>query len=149
MAWSRLVRILPHPHHLFRSLTLSVSFHHHIIVKHFKSLKLNSLVSCRQSSLLDLPLELRREIYRYCLVREAPIRASGKVYSEKHFTNGGHRVKRMSLLLVNKQINVEALDILYGENYFLISMTATEGVNLKKRFAKHNLTKIRNFMTSE
>lgn len=58
---------------------------------------------------LDLPLELRREVYHHYLPRRA--------YTSLHIQDP---LKRQSpdliaLLLVSKQVSEEALDILYGE----------------------------------
>jgi hypothetical protein len=69
---------------------------------------------------LDIPLELRRQIYHYLLVREDPIivkRLLGNPY-----TPGQSQGLHSNILCVSKQINHEALEVLYGDNTFHVSL---------------------------
>lgn len=81
--------------------------------------------------LLDLPLEIRREIYYCCLPRGRlvilPSTADGKPqfsYPQQPSDQqiSGHR---NNILLLSKQVSEECLDILYGENRFRLSFSAT------------------------
>jgi hypothetical protein len=61
-----------------------------------------------QPNLLGLPLELRREIYRYLLVKECPL-ATG--------APGFYSQLKIDILRTCKQVYHEALDVLFTENH--------------------------------
>ena len=82
-------------------------------------------------SFLDLPLELRRQIYQYCLVREDPIDIKPCL------------PRGTSLLLVSKNVGSEALEVLYGDNIFKIDFREYSGDSLQRHFTKANLQRIR------
>ena len=93
---------------------------------------------------LDLPPELRIEIYRYCLVSEHPIEFLPwcPVSSLWRCTS-----RSRSLLLVSKTIGSEASEVLYGENVFLVHMHGEAGHQLSKRITESNRLKIRKLQT--
>lgn len=80
--------------------------------------------SSRPTGFTDLPLELRRMVYRHILLQPEPIDLQWKMVtpgrSLKFIQNAGE--KRTSILLVSRQISGEALDVLYGENLFEIQI---------------------------
>jgi len=95
------------------------------------------------TGILDLPLELRREIYRHCLIRKGFIDAYFVLIDEYSFSEWGIRDNKKSLLLVSKQISEEASEILYGENTFSYLFNADSGYYFKKNFSVSNIARIR------
>ncbi|KAF2493097.1 hypothetical protein BU16DRAFT_71323 [Lophium mytilinum] len=90
--------------------------------------------------LFDLPLELRREIYRYCLVRESPVRVPEdwritRVYKVQD--------RKKNLLLVSKQVSAEAVEILYGENAFMFAVSRENERKLVGYISAANIMRIR------
>lgn len=79
---------------------------------------------------VDLPLELRQQIYRLCLVDEAVInfaidrkkhlrdKDATRLYRTHHWWEGIQSSFHTSLLLTNSTIHQEAAPILYGLNTF-------------------------------
>ncbi len=61
------------------------------------------------------PLEIRRQIYRHLLVSEGLYEFWEMIHYPPRNLAEVH-----SLLLVNRQIYIEAVDIFYGENWFLM-----------------------------
>ena len=85
---------------------------------------------------LDTPLEIRREIYRYCLLRRDP------VYIHNRFFHV-YRENKNSLLLVSRQVTSEALVVLYGENIFKVCLSYGGEADLQKFFAEANIGRVR------
>ena len=92
---------------------------------------------------LDTPLEIRREIYRYCLLRRDPIYVHRQFVYKHPFSDRDVRKYKTSLLLVSKQVGLEALVVLYGENTFQIYLSDGGEADLKKLFAEANVERIR------
>ena len=96
---------------------------------------------------LDLPLELRREKYRYCLVRRGSIRIPCEFCD--YFLGGFNYRKRgicdrkKSLLLISREIGFEAAEVLYCDNTFSVHLHGSGDCNLKKLFTAINIRKIR------
>ena len=85
---------------------------------------------------LDIPLELRRQIYQYCLVRPSLLTVNylwNDIVPEDTF---GRYQK--SLLLMCRQISEEALDVLYGGNNFRVDLNPGGGIYLEKNFTETN-----------
>ena len=91
---------------------------------------------------LDTPLEIRREIYRYCLLRRDPV-CIHKPFFYNRFPDSGVSEHKKSLLLVSRQVGSEALVVLYGENTFQIYLSDRGEADLKKFFAEANIGRIR------
>ena len=83
---------------------------------------------------LDLPFEVRLQIYRYCLVRRTTI------HGNRIHLSGD---KNKSLLLVSKRIGSEALDVLYGDNVFTVSALRGGEWYFNKHFTEANRQRIR------
>ncbi|EFR00944.1 hypothetical protein MGYG_09038 [Nannizzia gypsea CBS 118893] len=81
--------------------------------------------------LLDLPFELRREIYYCCLPRKhhimLPPTANGKPRFAYREASSDPRIpnRKNSILLLCKQVSEECLDILYGENWYCLTLDIT------------------------
>ena len=101
------------------------------------------LSSRRPSGFLGLPLELRRYIYQYCLVREDPVAVDFIFVDPYRFSGWGIRDRKKSLLLVSKQVGFEALEVLYGDNSFLLHLNGNGGSSLERHFAEANIRRIR------
>ena len=92
--------------------------------------------SRRPTDFLDLPLELRRQIYGYCLVDEYPIRL---MYRDLTLPPIERRISvsitaftcatKTRLRLVSKAINSEALEVFYGQNVFQVDVETYGGLN--------------------
>ncbi|KAI4214025.1 MAG: hypothetical protein LQ351_003429 [Letrouitia transgressa] len=96
--------------------------------------------SRRPVGFLDLPLELRDQIYRYCLVREHPMVASKglNIFFKRHLHS-----ENISLLLVSKMIGSEASRILYGDNLFQFWYFGQDQYFLHEYFTEANIRKMR------
>ena len=92
------------------------------------------------SHLLSLPLELRRQIYRYTLPRTFPLT---KTNPAPTWQKGN-----TSILATNKQIYEEAIDMMYGSSTFVVEVNydcisfmyrwfATEGSAVSNRLEEH------------
>ena len=90
---------------------------------------------------LDTPLEIRREIYRYCLLRRNPVfilpPSCPPSWDQKS------RGYEISLLLVSRQVGSEALAVLYGENIFNVYLAYWGEADLKNFFAEANIGRVR------
>ncbi|OCL13537.1 hypothetical protein AOQ84DRAFT_104920 [Glonium stellatum] len=95
--------------------------------------------------LLSVPLEIRREIYRYLLIQQNPIAVDlvymFKQFFDRHGTSPG-RDSRINILLASRQVCEEALDVLYGENVFQIHLYDWD-LNAISQFACDNRQRIR------
>ena len=92
---------------------------------------------------LDTPLEIRLQVYRYCLVDRTPVVVQYISVDPWQFSDAGICDKKKSLLLVSRQVGLEALDVLYGENFFQILLHGGGGYYLKQHFAKANIDRMR------
>ena len=92
---------------------------------------------------LDTPLELRREIYRHCLVRRDPVCIHDPFSYGYRFPDSGLRDYKNSLLLISRQVGSEALVVLYGENVFQVTLSYGGEADLKKFFAEANIGRVR------
>ena len=92
---------------------------------------------------LDTPLEIRLQIYRYCLVAKNPIITQYVSVDPWKFSSSRIRDRKKSLLLVSKRVGLEALDVLYGENVFQILLHGEGEYYLKQHFAKANIDRMR------
>ena len=94
---------------------------------------------------LDIPLELRRQIYQYCLVRPSPLTVN---YLWNDINPGGDipRRHRKSPLLVSQQISEEALEVLYGDNIFRVDLNPGGGTCLQKNFTIANRKRSKSFL---
>lgn len=97
----------------------------------------------RPVGFLDMPLELRRQVYIYCLVRSAPITLDFLPTSKYHYSERAVKDEAKSLLLVSRKIGHEAGDVLYSENVFEVHLYGDDGSRLKSNFSKANIQKIR------
>jgi hypothetical protein len=86
----------------------------------------------------DLPLEIRREIYQYRLLRESCITFTGLFY--RYLWENDRTAK--NILLVSKRVNEEATDVLYGSNFFQVNAHKT-GASALKLVTEANRRKIR------
>ena len=70
--------------------------------------------------LLRLPLEIRWKIYRHCLVAQGPINPNLAAFKPPRYTTNEVNEVTIGLLLVNKQIESEAADVLHSENQWVV-----------------------------
>jgi len=101
------------------------------------------LLSRRPTGFLDIPLEIRRHIYQYCLVRDNPVKFGNTCINEYCFSNRDNRDGKISLLLVSRQIGLEALEVLYRDNVFQICLREEGWSGLKEHFTEVNTRKLR------
>lgn len=99
------------------------------------------------TGLLQIPLEIRREIYSY-FVRTPPhssyaIHSEDWAFVEKEDSSYG---PINNLLLVSKQIYHEAADLLYSSTTFEFLLNANAGHFLKKRFDDNSQTRLRKLL---
>ena len=89
------------------------------------------------TGLLNLPVEIRLEIYRYSLIRQEPIQLHiVRFYPDQRDP------KRHAVVLISRQLSEEALDVLYGENVFKASIY-WDDQNALNKFALANRQRIR------
>jgi hypothetical protein len=103
----------------------------------------------------SLPAELRLEIYYYLIPRcEQSINVSSPKFENRFFREYNDPVGNIEnndeddlpwtkILLINKQISHECLDILYGQNSFQIEMHKTGEADLRQNFTRENRLRMR------
>lgn len=89
------------------------------------------------TGLLDIPLELRRQIYQYCLVRPSPLTVNC-IWNDILPVGDASVRHQKSLLLVCSQVSEEALDVLYGDNVFRFDLNPGGGTCLQQNFTGTN-----------
>ncbi|KAL8945779.1 MAG: hypothetical protein Q9222_007726 [Ikaeria aurantiellina] len=85
----------------------------------------------RPSSFMSFPPEIRRQVYEELLVPDS----NGKphlLYYDRRGKNNDLPIYP-SILLVNKQINAEATDLLYERNHFLLNLTTPVRTSYDRR----------------
>ena len=92
---------------------------------------------------LDTPLEIRREIYRHCLLRRDPVCIHHPFPNRHPYSGRVIPEYNNSLLLVSRQVGSEALVVLYGENVFEVYLSKGGEADLKKFFAEANIGRVR------
>ncbi|KAE9989935.1 hypothetical protein EG327_002077 [Venturia inaequalis] len=90
-------------------------------------------------SFLDLPLELRREIYHYCLPPK-PFAVCVGLFVPRYSLRSSPST---GLLSVSKQINDEALDILYGQALCKFDLHLQKGPHFGEYFSEENKQRVR------
>jgi hypothetical protein len=116
----------------------------------------------KPAGLLNIPFEIRLQIYHYCIPRKRivevthprfPVRwpfeeegdtldfESGTLDLVGNFWNINRN--KNSLFLVSKQISEEALDFLYGENIFKLYLNGEGEYCLRKNFSEVNRRRMR------
>lgn len=93
----------------------------------------------KSTQFLDLPLELRREIYHYCLPPKDFAVCVGFFVPRYNLRSG----KSIGLLSACKQINHEALDILYGEALCKYDLHMHRGAHFGECFPDTNKQRVR------
>ncbi|KAF2758103.1 hypothetical protein EJ05DRAFT_377084 [Pseudovirgaria hyperparasitica] len=112
---------------------------------------INSQTTC---PLLSLPIEIRREIYRYVLPRPKPnmgfrfMHDGGdqSVTSEWGAKRNGRTSSRhrLAILTISRQIYIEALSILYSENLFhFVTFSYTPVLELLRRLSPDARSRMR------
>ena len=89
------------------------------------------------TTFLDLPAELRNEIYTYALVERIPIDVN---HSRPY-------LREPAMLFVSRQVRPEALSVWYGENKFLIE-GSSPAVKFLRSLAPLKLRCLRNVLVS-
>ena len=94
---------------------------------------------------LDTPLEIRQQIYQYCLVSKIPLNLHQPNVDLYRMELDRLYIcdKQTSLLLVSKQVGSEALEILYGKNVFQFHLHGQGGCCLKNDLTEANIGRIR------
>ena len=101
----------------------------------------SSSSSSRQpTGFFESPLELRLQIYRYCLVCSDPVELD---LFPCPSPDRQIPAENKSLLLVSKKVGLEALDVLYGDNVFQVAMNGRSVTNLQLYFTEANRQRIR------
>ena len=105
---------------------------------------MEGLAAVQRSStcFFNIPLEIRHQIYHYCLVRGSCITVNHHYY-DSYYSSNWSVDKVKSLLLVSKKVSQEATDILYGSNIFRCILDGDGGYCLKQMFTEANRRKIR------
>lgn len=101
------------------------------------------LSSTRPIGFLDLPVELRLHIYQYCLVRKDPFIIPHRSIGLEPLSQCRTRDPKNSLLLVSKRVGAEALEVLWGDNFFQIDVLEDRGCHLTGEFWEANRGRIR------
>lgn len=91
---------------------------------------------------LGLPVEIRRLIYQYCLVRRDPFIIPDRFIGFERLSQCRIRDQRNSLLLVSKMVGAEALEVLYGDNAFQIDICHDGVCHLTGEFWEVNRRRI-------
>lgn len=91
------------------------------------------------TNFLDLPLELRREIYHYCLPPK-PYAVCVGLFVPRYSLRSSNSI---GLLSVSKQVNNEALDILYGEALCKYDLYLQKGAHFGEYFSDENKQRVR------
>ncbi len=102
-----------------------------------------SASSRQPTGFLDLPSELRLQIYRYCLVRSDPVVVYHTPIIPYRRSHWGSLDEKTGLLLVSKKIGLEAIEVLYGDNIFQFSLHLWASQHLKDYFTAANRRRIR------
>ncbi|EPE34680.1 hypothetical protein GLAREA_10374 [Glarea lozoyensis ATCC 20868] len=114
-----------------------------------------------------LPLEVRLQIYHYCIRHERLVdvscpsldnhqdtldRKSRREQRDGIMEFGRHehfwlpRTKSNTILLLSRQISEEALDVLYGDNIFKVQLNADGGNRLINNFTEANRRRMRRLL---
>ncbi|KAL3469914.1 hypothetical protein BJX99DRAFT_264732 [Aspergillus californicus] len=92
---------------------------------------------------LDLPYELRRQIYCHCIPRRNQV----NVQSPSLFLQGAWYMNpnssRINVLRLSKQITEECLDILYGETNFRLRLNGEGEQAMRDNFTEKNRRRMR------
>lgn len=99
-------------------------------------------------SFLGIPLEIRREIYRYLLVVPWHIGLDGKMFFEHAVKDWSELTKydperSIAILRASKQISEEALDVFYSENFFGVALGSKRDRYICSAFPLSNRQRIR------
>ena len=89
-------------------------------------------------SFVGIPLEVRQEIYRYLLVRPGYVSLDYNTC----FIQADEETSA-AVLSVSRQINEEALDVLYGENMFAISLATRDRYDTRYELTPSNWQRVR------
>ena len=89
-----------------------------------------ALSSRRPVGFLDTPLEIRRQIYQYCLVRKDLVNFHHIYIDEYSFSERRVRDRKKSRLFVLKKVGLEALEVLYGDKVFQLYRHGRGGSDL-------------------
>lgn len=100
---------------------------------------------------LDLPFELRLEIYYYSIPTKFVINAGNprfpifnSILDNYYMYFMNPHAKNNNILLLSKQISNECLDILYGENFFKVQLNGGGEYYLKRNFTDKNRARMKN-----
>lgn len=77
-------------------------------------------MTSESATFLDIPLELRQEVYRFIFLAREPIDQRSLVFKDEQTWQEWK--KRTAILRVSRQVNGEALNVLYGENIFEVDV---------------------------
>jgi hypothetical protein len=117
--------------------------------------KLRTPPKAPSTGLLSLPLELRLQIYHYCIPRKRIVEVAHPRFefewpSVDHTLDfediWGRNKNKNSILLLSKQISDEALDVLYGDNVFKLYLHGEGEYYMKKNFSDRNRQRIRDLL---
>lgn len=101
-----------------------------------------------RAGFLDLPYEIRRDIYYHCIPRrkEINVRSPSFPLEDYGFMEGdfiNQEYSRINILRLSKQITEECLDILYGENIFRLCLNGEGELGMKRNFTEMNRLRMR------
>lgn len=106
----------------------------------FTSESNSRIIPSGSATLLDTPLELRQEVYRYIFLAREPIDLRSLVIKDEQ--TWPECKERTAILCVSRQISEEALNVLYGENVFEIDIHHGNH-NVVRNFSLANQLRIR------
>lgn len=101
-----------------------------------------------RAGFLDLPYEIRRQIYCHCIPRRKQVDVGSPsfpledyCFMESNFFNRDY--SRVNVLRLSKQVTEECLGILYGENTFRLCLNGEGEWDMRENFTEKNRRRMR------
>ena len=95
---------------------------------------------------LKLPLEVRQTIYQFCLIVNSPINPCPTIHEPPSLLASKTHRPCVALLRVNKQVEAEAADVLYGHNRWLIPLSLNHYIFYPQKVSVNNARRFRHII---